>query len=101
MRSGVIVWWDVVKVLFLLGGLVLLARFVPSLVGSRVLPGRRRHLRLLDSLHLGTDRSVHVVQVDGIRLVLGVSRTGITVLREMDGVCEEQTQISGVTGEDE
>lgn len=87
-------WWDLVKGLLLVGGLALLARFIPQWLGRKDFPGRRRHLRLLDSLHLGPDRSIHLVQVGSIRLVLASSRSGVAVLREIEGDHEE----AGIAG---
>lgn len=42
-----------------------------------------RHLRLIESLQLGQERSVHVIEADGRRLLLGASRGGVSVLAEL------------------
>ncbi len=74
--------WSWVKVVLLLGVLLVLARLAPRLY-ARGWPGRQRHLRLLDSLYLSSERSVHLIAVDDVRLVVGASRGGITLLERL------------------
>ena len=56
---------------------------------------RPRHMKLIDSLPLGQEGSVHLVEVEGRRLLLGVSRGGVSLLAEWsqemkDGVVATQ-----------
>jgi flagellar biogenesis protein FliO len=95
-------WWALVKVALLLVGMVLMGRYLPTLL-DRFSPGtlkRQRRLRLLDTLHLGADRSVHLVEVDGARLVLGATRTGIQLLKQLaDGQGNDGLQGDGKEGQ--
>jgi flagellar biogenesis protein FliO len=80
-----------VKVLLFMACLLIAARLVLVLHERGWLTSKRvRHLRLLDSLQLGPERSVHVVEVDDRRLVLGASRGAITVLLQMPAAAEPQ-----------
>ncbi|MGI6541444.1 MAG: flagellar biosynthetic protein FliO [Limnochordia bacterium] len=87
MTGDLHTWWALFKVALLLVGMVLLGRYTPMLL-ARIpagTPKRRKHIRLLDSLYLGADRSVHLIEVDGARLVLGITRAGVQLLQQLSG----------------
>ncbi|MGI6081425.1 MAG: flagellar biosynthetic protein FliO [Limnochordia bacterium] len=46
---------------------------------------RPRHMKLIDSLPLGQEGSLHLVEVEDRRLLLGVSRGGVSLLSEWSG----------------
>lgn len=51
-------------------------------VTIRTRSGRRR-LRVTESISLGEKRSVHLIEVDGQRLLLGSSAAGVTLLSQL------------------
>lgn len=89
MNDGPALWWDITKVVLLLAGMVVLGRNAPAIMArlSGNMPVKRqRRMHLLDSLYLGAEKSVHLIEVDGVRLVLGASRGGINLLTQVTGV---------------
>ncbi|NLN19612.1 MAG: flagellar biosynthetic protein FliO [Firmicutes bacterium] len=83
--------WALLKAALFLGVLYVAAR----LLLRRQDMIRPRHMKLIDSLPLGQEGSVHLVEVEGRRLLLGVSRGGVSLLAEWsqemkDGVVATQ-----------
>jgi flagellar biogenesis protein FliO len=70
----------VVVILVVAGvALVLIKRVMPRLGQAR---GKR--LRLVETLYLGPQRSIHIVEADGRCLVVGASRDGVRLLDRLD-----------------
>jgi len=67
-------------VLFLFALVLWLAYFTTRLVGRRFSGGSGRYLRLIDSLPLGQNRAVALVELNGEVLCVGVSEHGVNLL---------------------
>lgn len=67
-------------VLFLFALVLWLAYFTTRLVGRRFSGGSGRYLRLIDSLSLGQNRAVALVELNGEVLCVGVSEHGVNLL---------------------
>lgn len=67
-------------VLFLFALVLWLAYFTTRLVGRRFSAGSGRYLRLVDSLPLGQNRAVALVELNGEVLCVGLSEHGVSLL---------------------
>lgn len=67
-------------VLFLFALVLWLAYFTTRVVGRRFGGGSGRYLRLIDSVPLGQNRAVALVEVNGEVLCIGVSEHGVSLL---------------------
>lgn len=72
--------WAIAAVFGALGILQLCLRRL-----SGVRAGSRRSLRVVESCALGARKHVHVVEVDGERLLLGASESGVALLKLLPG----------------
>ncbi len=70
--------WPIVVVFGLLGALHLGLRWLASRPGNE-----QRRLRLVETCALGTRKRLHVVEVDGERLLIAASESGLSLLRAL------------------
>ena len=83
-------WWYLLKLVLVLafvGGLA----FVSLWLWRRVQPGmaftqRERMVKLVDAVPLGATGKLAVVEFAGKRLLLAVSRTGVTLVSEAEAL---------------
>lgn len=74
--------WRVALVFVILfGGLYALRRWAGVFTASRSPQG---HMRVVETLALGPQRHLHVVQVDGRRFLIGATPQSFTFLTELD-----------------
>ena len=83
-------WWYILKLIVVLGVVSLLA-FGSLWLWRRVQPGmaftqRERMVKLVDAIPLGATGKLAVVDFAGKRLLLAVSRTGVTLVSETEAV---------------
>lgn len=80
MEAGTIAGsaWALALILGMLGALHLALRWIGSKRGAS-----RNDLRVVDTCALGTRKRLHVVEVDGTRLLVAASETGVTLLRTL------------------
>lgn len=71
---------EVIPALGIVLGALVLLRAGLELTGFRA-ARRRRALRLVETCPLGGKRRIHLVEVEGERLVVGVSEAGVSLLR--------------------
>ena len=83
-------WWYIVKLIVVLGVVSLMA-YGSLWLWRRVQPGmaftqRERLVKLVDAVPLGATGKLAVVDFAGKRLLLAVSRTGVTLVSETQAV---------------
>ena len=83
-------WWYIVKLIVVLGVVSLMA-YGSLWLWRRVQPGmaftqRERLVKLVDAVPLGASGKLAVVDFAGKRLLLAVSRTGVTLVSETQAV---------------
>ena len=84
--------WQVVQYLFSFG-LVLALAYVTSRSLRRLAPfARSRHLRLLDQLHLGTNRSFYLLAVAGKVVLVAMGEGGVATVATV----EEPEQVAAL-----
>ena len=67
----------------MVGGLLVLAKFLPRWLNGRGLPGRgKSHIQVIDRVQLEPRRSLYLVKLGGQVYFLGSSETGVQLLRE-------------------
>lgn len=76
--------WGALRVVVATAVVVVMAAAAARLVGRRGAAGwRGRHLSVVDSISLGSQRGLFMVQAAGRVLIIGASREGLTLLGEM------------------
>lgn len=93
--------WQLIQYLFLFGLVLVLA--YASTRGLRRLasPGRGRHLRLLDQLHLGNNRSFYLIALAGRVVLVAMGEGGVAAVTTLDDpnmVAELLKQPEGASG---
>ncbi len=80
--TGNLIWESLAAVLIILilGGGIL---FVMRRLMPRIAQARGKQILLMETFHLGPQRALHLVQVGGQRLLLGISRDGIRLLADV------------------
>jgi flagellar biosynthetic protein FliP len=81
---------EVIPALGIVLGALVLLRAGLEVTGLRS-ARRRRALRVLDTCPLGGKRRIHLVEVEGERLVVGVSEAGVALLRVLPPAEEAST----------
>ena len=81
-ESGRLLWESLAAtiVILVLGGVSL---FVVKRVMPRLGVGRGKRLALMETLSLGSQKSVHLIQVGDRRLLVGASRDGVRMLADV------------------
>jgi flagellar biosynthetic protein FliO len=64
------------------------AFYVSRRLGPRWNPTRGRHLRIVESIGLGPHRQIHLLEVDGRRLVVGSTAQAIGLIAEIRETAE-------------
>lgn len=64
------------------------AFYVSRRLGPRWNPSRGRHLRIIESIGLGPHRQIHLLEVDGRRLVVGSTAQAIGLIAEVSRTAE-------------
>jgi flagellar biosynthetic protein FliO len=64
------------------------AYYVSRRWGPRWNPARGRHLRIIESIGLGPHRQIHLLEVDGRRLVVGSTAQAIGLIAEVSKTAE-------------
>lgn len=64
------------------------AFYVSRRLGPRWNPSRGRHLRIIESIGLGPHRQIHLLEVDGRRLVVGSTAQAIGLIAEIGQTAE-------------
>jgi flagellar biosynthetic protein FliO len=64
------------------------AFYVSRRLGPRWSPARGRHLRIIESIGLGPHRQIHLLEVDGRRLVVGSTAQTIGLIAEVGETVE-------------
>jgi flagellar biosynthetic protein FliP len=77
--------------LVVLGSLALL-RIALQWAGVTTGKGPRRGLRVVETCALGSKKRLHVVEVDGERLLIGASESGLSMLQTLQAVPEERVE---------
>lgn len=83
--GGETIWVELLRVLAALVVVVPTAYVVTRFLGGRARPRRGRYMTLVESLPLGAQRGLHLVQVGERFFLVGGSERGITLLAEVDG----------------
>ena len=83
-----------------LGAIVLLRRVLLRLGPASLRDAHERRIRLLETRPLGLKQQLHLVEVDGRRLLLGASETGITRLASLPGSTAEAAAETGEAAAD-
>ena len=80
--TGNLIWESLAAVLIILilGGGIL---FVMRRLMPRIAQARGKQILLMETFHLGPQRALHLVQVGGQRLLLGISRDNIRLLADV------------------
>jgi flagellar biogenesis protein FliO len=83
-ESGRLLWESLAAtiVILVLGGVSL---FVVKRVMPRLGVGRGKRLALMETLSLGSQKSVHLIHVGDRRLLVGASREGVRLLADVTG----------------
>ena len=66
------------------------AFYVSRRLGPRWNPARGRHLRIVESIGLGPHRQIHLLEVDGRRLVVGSTAQTIGLIAEVSQTAESK-----------
>jgi flagellar biosynthetic protein FliO len=64
------------------------AFYISRRMGPRWNPSRGRHLRIIESIGLGPHRQIHLLEVDGRRLVVGSTAQAIGLIAEIHETAE-------------
>lgn len=64
------------------------AFYLSRRMGPRWNPSRGRHLRIIESIGLGPHRQIHLLEVDGRRLVVGSTAQAIGLIAEIGATDE-------------
>lgn len=75
--------WQLVKLILILATVGGLAYFTTRYLGRRMAGGGGRHLRLVDGVALGPNRSVCLIRTPASALVVGVTGEGISLLERI------------------
>lgn len=75
--------WTICKVLILLAGMLLLAKYLPIMLRRTAVLPQNRSLQLLETLHLGVDRTVYLIKAGNEQLVVGGGRNGLRLLARL------------------
>ncbi len=71
------------------GIIVLLAYYTTRVLGKRVAVNAGRYMRVIDSLHIGGDKSLIIIKVEDAYLLLSCSNNNIELIKELDGFKED------------
>jgi flagellar biosynthetic protein FliO len=66
------------------------AFYISRRLGPRWNPARGRHLRIIESIGLGPHRQIHLLEVDGRRLVVGSTAQAIGLIAEVSQTAESK-----------
>lgn len=76
------IWQLIVTLLFLLA-LGALARYLPKFLQKGKTNSPQRSLELVETLHLGVDRTLYLVRAEETQLLLAGSRNGMVFLAQL------------------
>ncbi len=85
----------VVYFLIVFGIIVLLAYFTSRVLGKRVSVNAGKYMRIVDTLFIGSDRALFIVQVKNEFLLMASSVKGIDILKKLDDFSENEIKTEG------
>jgi len=85
----------IVYFLIVFGIIVLLAYFTTKVIGKRVSLNTGKYMRIVDTLFMGNDRTLVIVQVQDEFLLMSCSVKGIEIVKKLDDFSEGMDEAQG------